>query len=292
MRRSPVTTMALATMSVAAIAAPQQPTFRAVVASVAVDVSVYDGKRPVNGLTAADFEVLDNGVRQTVVDASYEIVPIDVTLLLDVSGSVEGRFLQTLVRAASDVGRRLRPADRATLVTFNDRVRELVRDAPADRLIAATAGIRASGNTSFYDALAFSLISERREGRRQMMIALTDGRDTMSVLDQRVVLDAARRSDVAIFFVALALPNMPIGVRTPPLLGQLATLTGGAVQELSGNADLSASFLRAFDDFRASYVVRYTATGVARGGWHEITVNVKRPAKATVRARRGYFGSR
>ena len=290
MRRHPVTAIAFATMSVAALAAPQQPTFRTLVSSVAVDVSVYDSKRPVTGLTAADFEVLDNGVRQTVIDASYEIVPIDVTLLLDVSGSVEGRFLQTLVRASADVGRRLRPADRATLVTFNDRVRELVRDAPADRLIAATAGIRASGNTSLFDALAYALISERREGRRQMMIALTDGRDTVSVLDRRVVMDAARRSDMALFFVALALPDVPAGLRTPGFLGQLATLTGGAVQELSANADLSASFLRAFDDFRASYVVRYTATGVTRGGWHEITVRVKRPAQATVRARKGYFG--
>ena len=48
--------------------------------------------------------------------------------------------------------------------------------------------------------------------------------------------------------------------------------------------------LRAFDDFRTSYVVRYTATGVTRGGWHDITLRVKRPPNATVRARKGYFG--
>jgi VWFA-related protein len=283
---------AASAIALAALAVPraQQPVFRTAVDTVIVDVAVLDGRRPVSGLAAADFEVLDNGVPQTVIDASYETVPIDVTLLLDVSGSVEGALLRTLIRAASDVGRRLRPADRATLVAFNDRVRELARDATGRELIAATAGLRAAGDTSLHDALAFSLIADRPQGRRQMMIALTDGRDTMSVLDAPAVLDTARRSDTAMFFVVLSPTDLPPSLAKSPLIESLASLTGGAVQMLAGNADLSASFLRAFDDFRTSYVVRYTATGVKRGGWHEITIRVKRPANATVRARKGYFG--
>lgn len=286
--------VAASALAIGALAAPraQQPVFRTAVDTVIVDVSVFDGRRPVSDLRAADFDVRDNGVGQTVLDASYETVPIDVTLLLDVSGSVEGQFLRTLVRAASDVGRRLRPADRATLVTFNDRVRELVRDATGAELITATAGIKASGNTALFDALGYSLIAERPQGRRRMMIALTDGRDTISVLDQRIVLDAARRSDTAMFFVALQPAWAPATFRMTPVLDSLATLTGGTVHVLAGNADLSSSFLRAFDDFRASYVVRYTATGVTRAGWHEITIRVKRPENATVRARKWYFGAK
>jgi VWFA-related protein len=283
---------AIPAIAVATLAAPtpQQPVFRSAVDSVSVDVAVFDGRRPVSGLTAADFEVLDNGVAQTVLDASYEIVPIDVTLLLDVSGSVEGPFLRTLIRAASDVGRRLRPADRATLIAFNDRVRELARDATGNQLIKATAGIQARGDTSLFDALAFSLITDRPPGRRQMMIVLTDGRDTMSVLDSGVVLDAARRSNIAVFFVILG--PRPLTLLNPPILESVATQTGGVLQMITGDADLSVSFLRAFDDFRASYVVRYTATGVPRGGWHDIGIRVKRPNNATVRARKGYFGVR
>ena len=106
------TVAAMAFVAIAAAGA-QQPVFRSAVDSVVVDVSVFDGRRPVANLTPADFEVLDNGVAQTIIDATYEVAPIDVTLLLDVSGSVEGQQLRTLVRAASDVGRRLRPADRA-----------------------------------------------------------------------------------------------------------------------------------------------------------------------------------
>jgi hypothetical protein len=42
--------------------------------------------------------------------------------------------------------------------------------------------------------------------------------------------------------------------------------------------------------FRTSYVIQYTPSNVAGPGWHELDVRVTRPARATVRARKGYFG--
>ena len=54
--------IAIFAVSIAAGAASQQTVFRSVVDTVVVDVSVYANRRPVDGLTAADFEVLDNGV--------------------------------------------------------------------------------------------------------------------------------------------------------------------------------------------------------------------------------------
>ena len=54
---------------------PQQPVFRAGIDVVQVDVSVLDKtRRPIRGLNAADFTVLENGVPQAVV----AFVPIDV----------------------------------------------------------------------------------------------------------------------------------------------------------------------------------------------------------------------
>ena len=47
-------------------------------------------RRPVTGLKAADFELLDNGVPQEITEVAYERLPIDVTFLLDVSASVTG----------------------------------------------------------------------------------------------------------------------------------------------------------------------------------------------------------
>src|SRR5919112_32731 len=78
---------------------PQQPVFRTGADVVSVDASVQRDRRPLTGLTAADFELLDNGVPQEISDVTYEKLPIDVTLLLDVSASVTGPILDELRRA-------------------------------------------------------------------------------------------------------------------------------------------------------------------------------------------------
>jgi hypothetical protein len=44
------------------------------------------------------------------------------------------------------------------------------------------------------------------------------------------------------------------------------------------------------EEFRTSYMLRYSPQGVAGAGWHEITVKIARPGKFDVRARRGYEG--
>ena len=53
--------------------------------------------------------------------------------------------------------------------------------------------------------------------------------------------------------------------------------------------EISSAFLRAIDDFRASYVLRFTPEAVPAPGWHELGVRVTRPGtRYTVRARKGY----
>src|SRR5690242_653760 len=80
----------------------QGPTFTTRVRTVRVDVSVRQNGEPVRGLGAADFEVLDNGVRQAVDYVGQDGTPISVVLALDMSGSVQGERLSQL-RAAGTV---------------------------------------------------------------------------------------------------------------------------------------------------------------------------------------------
>src|SRR5262249_26341382 len=49
-----------------------QGAYRSSVDAVAIDVAVLAGARPVSGLTAADFEITDNGVRQTILEVIGE----------------------------------------------------------------------------------------------------------------------------------------------------------------------------------------------------------------------------
>ena len=90
MRRQPILVAGLAATMLGAIPAgvlSQQPaaTFRAGVDAVAVEASVRRNNRPVTGLKAGDFQLLDNGVPQQISDLTYERLPIDVTVLLDVA---------------------------------------------------------------------------------------------------------------------------------------------------------------------------------------------------------------
>jgi hypothetical protein len=69
-----------------------------------VDVHVRDGGRPVAGLTATDFDVRDNGVRQQIRAVTFEDVPVSLLLAFDVSTSVRGDARQFEERGAARRG--------------------------------------------------------------------------------------------------------------------------------------------------------------------------------------------
>jgi secreted protein with Ig-like and vWFA domain len=100
----------------------EQPEFRAAVEAVRLDVSVTRGTTPVAGLTAANFEVLDNGVPQAIDRVSQEDVPLNLMLVLDTSGSMAGVRLGKLIDAARNLVRSLRPEDRVGVLSFSQRV--------------------------------------------------------------------------------------------------------------------------------------------------------------------------
>jgi Mg-chelatase subunit ChlD len=113
-----------------AIAAQSPQVFRATETIVTVDAAVLDGTRPVLGLTANDFEVTDNGVRQKVDMVDVESLPIDLTLVVDISGSVEGMMdeIRGYMRQSESL---LRIDDRIRVITFAGQVREAVGLQPA-----------------------------------------------------------------------------------------------------------------------------------------------------------------
>src|SRR3954470_12302697 len=95
--------------------------FRSAADAVRVDALVLDGRKPVGGLGAADFELRDSGVRQQIDDIQLLEVPFSMTLALDTSSSMQPgmRRLQEAARAAVEA---LRPDDRAALLTFSEVV--------------------------------------------------------------------------------------------------------------------------------------------------------------------------
>jgi VWFA-related protein len=258
--------------------------FRSNVDAVTVGVSVQRGGRPVSDLTQADFELADNGVAQTIGALSYEKLPIDLTVLLDVSTSVNARLLDQLRRAVVDLRKGLLPQDRLRLVLVNMRIRRVVDfDDPPAAIDAAFADLTSGGASAVLDALAVSLASPAPPDRRQFAVIFTDGKDSISINTPDMLLDTARRTTAAVSIV-LATP-----LRRPAdrVYADLAAETGGQVVSLLPGETFGATLRRALDQFRSSYVLTYTPTGVPRPGAHTIAVRVKRSG-VDVRARKGY----
>ena len=276
------------------------PTFRTTTNSVRVDVSVRNGTKVVTGLAAKDFEVLDNDVRQQVVDVTYGKLPIDITLALDVSASVTGAELSRLRLAITQLMSELGRDDRLRLITFNMRVSRVV-DFTSDvsAVERAIERVSAGGATSIFDTISVALISADDPDRRQLVVLFSDGEDSLSTTEPRALSAVAQRTSATLTAVV---PSALFGLegrsvfasRTPRpegrLLTRLAADTGGVViQMASRDDDLTKTFQRALDEFRSSYVLYFTPHDVQRG-FHTLKVTVPQNSKYTVRARAGYWG--
>ena len=292
-----------------AIARPaaQQP-FRVSAEAVRVDALVKRGNRPVAGLTAADFELFDGGVRQHIDSVSFEDVPLSVMIALDTSTSLTGTAFNDLRDAASAATRLLRPEDRVALLTFSHHL-ALRTPWTHDHaeIHTALADMHAAGATSLHDGAYAALTFKDERPGRSMVLLFSDGHDTSSWLPGQFVIDAARRSDAVVYAVGLISPYMkPVGylldfrsgvqpaITTAPPAGAefflpaLADQTGGTFLTTERSNKLQETFVQIVNEFRTRYLLTYTPTGVDVGGWHPIEVRLKK-TRGSVTARRGYL---
>jgi Ca-activated chloride channel family protein len=187
------------------------PTFGTTVETVALNVTVTTGKQGyVGNLTRDDFLVYEDGVPQRVTIFGNADVPLDVVVLLDLSASLRDRigFVRS---AAKGFLRTLRPGDRGAVIGFNQSVRVLANwteDRPS--LEAAIDQTRASGGTALYSAIYIALkglgvhrIGEADTLRRRVVVVLSDGDDTSSLVSYDDVLETCRRSGVMVYTIAI-----------------------------------------------------------------------------------------
>ena len=257
--------------------------FKSGVEVVRIDVLATSGGRPVTGLTAEDFEVRDNGVLRDVRLADAGVSQLDVILALDMSASLTTERLEQLRAASEALLRRLRPDDRAALVTFDEAVtvrRALSSDFSA--IGAALHGGKRGGRTSLIDAMSAGLGLVERGDRRTLLLAFSDGVDTSSWLDPETVIEVAKQSSTVVYGVSTGSPSA-----TPAMLRDIADATGGAV--LDGTSrKLETTFTDILDEFRQRYLLTFSPDRMSSPGWHKLDVRVKRRG-ITVKARSGYF---
>jgi VWFA-related protein len=276
-----ITALTMALAAATTIVRAQDVTFSSRVEAVRVDVLVTENGLPVRGLAPADFELRDNGVPQQIDLISFDQVPLNVVLALDMSDSVAGERLQRLQAAGNAILGGIEKNDQAALVTFSDAVRlgaKLSGDVAPVR--AALQRAHGSGQTSLIDGVYAGIQVGESDAGRALMIVFSDGLDTASWLPAEKVLDAAKRSDVVAYGVAVRSPAKP------EFLRDLTSFTGGRLFEVEKMDKLDSIFLGILQEFRQRYLLSYTPRGVAREGWHKLDVRVKRAG--TVKARPGY----
>jgi VWFA-related protein len=280
----------------AVVALPlQTPLFRTSADGVTIQVAVRSGNRVVADLHATEFELLDSGVRQQVKVVSIGKLPIDLTVLLDLSVSVVGDTLTRLKTALIDTARLLRQDDRIRLVVVSQALREVFDfQSPAETLPLER--LTPAGGTSLYDGLAAAMMRLADPARRQLIVAFTDGRDSTSVIDEATLKQIAGATDALVGIVVPVSrtplerkPGTPPGA-VPAVLQQLVQPTAGEVIPLEKEESISGAFRRLVESFRAGYTLQYIPEGVSAAGWHSVTVRITRPGTFVVRARAGYSG--
>jgi Ca-activated chloride channel family protein len=279
--------------------AAQQGRFRSGIELVSLNVTVTDGAKYVTGLTQDDFEVFEDGSKQTLSFFSAVQSPIALAILLDTSNSMEDK-LATAQEAATGFVRRMKKDDVIEVIEFNSQVRvpqPFTNDVNAlERAIRATS---VNGSTSLYNAVYVSLRSLKDERaknaeeiRRQAIVVLSDGDDTSSVIEYDDVLDLAKRSETAIYAIGLRQQESGRGKfkEAEFVLRQLSQETGGRVFFPTSVAELPKIYQQISDELATQYTMAYSSKNpMHNGAWRRLDVRVNKEG-LTARTRRGYYG--
>lgn len=257
--------------------------------------------RPVRGLTARDFKLLEDNVPQKIDYLTAEAdEQFSIAFLLDVSGSM--RSLGRLDAAKVAIGEfvnSLRPGDQMGLVCFADEQVEWVTPFTADRKLFLKRLMvqEGYGQTALFDALAAAprLVRDSIKGRRAIVL-FTDGIDTASKLSMSKAIQLARSVNVPIYTVAFgAVPKnvKAKGTEEPShrLLERFSAETGGLMFVVHEPEEAASAAATIDDELRFHYLIGYYPTSVVwDGSFRRLEVETKRRG-LTIRTRSGYYAN-
>jgi VWFA-related protein len=277
----------------------QQATFRAGIDLVNFGVTVSDRRGTfITDLTLEDFEVLEDGKKQTPTyfargDQATAAPPLHIGLLFDTSGSM-GEDIKLARSAAVRFLNTLTDAVDMTLVDFDTEVRVATygqKDFP--RMVERIRSREPGGYTAMYDALGVFLDGAAENEGRTILLLYTDGGDTRSAIALGDVMTLVRASDVTIYTVGfLEHQSSSARVVQRAQLTQMAETTGGQAFFPTAMKDVEAAYDKVVAQIRAQYSLGYVSTNTALDGrWRRVQIRLVRPGlkDARLQSRRGYF---
>ena len=237
-------------------------------------------------VSEADFQIYEDGVKQSITLFRHEDVAVAVGLVIDHSGSMLSK-LPEVVAAARSFVESSNEHDQLFVVNFNDRVAVgTTRDVEH-----AILGIPAIGMTKLYDAVAAA--QDQLTGstpERKVLIVISDGGDNASAHSLAEVLKRAETSTALIYTIGIFDPEDPD--RNPNVLRRLARFTGGEAFFPAHLSDTVEICRQIAHDIRNQYTLGYvSANTVQNGAFRTIRVTAAAPGhgKLAVRTRSGYI---
>ena len=259
--------------------------FRTEVRTVLVPVSVKDASgRPILGLAASAFTILDQGEDRPIVFFDERDEPLSTVLVLDVSSSMRGERLSEAKRAAKTFVERIardvrnegdEVSSEVALIAFDDRVRiALPWVTDAQRVLRDIDAVEAGGGTAFYDAIEAALeLVESARNRRQAIVVLSDGKDEDSNRSFEALRQRVEASEASLFAVGFYTaeerrfytpgrryfkePAFEVNLSPAWVLAELASATGGLALFPSNGHDLAPVFESVAAELRHQYLLGF-----------------------------------
>jgi Ca-activated chloride channel family protein len=244
------------------------PTIKVETRLVNVALNVADDKgSPVGGLERDDFAIFEDGKPQKIAVFEKEArTPLSIVLAMDASESVLSSERLEKEAAKHFVNALLREQDELDLMEFSDVVRELVPFTnQKKRIEVGLNGIQHGEATALYDAvyLASQRLSETSaaDGRRRVVVLITDGGDTVKGENYTRALEQAQRAGAMVYSIIIVPIYADAGRNTAGehALIQMAQDTGGKYYYVVDPKDLEPAFRHVSDDLRTQYLLGYYA---------------------------------
>ncbi len=265
---------------------------------VALQAVVHDKQRRfVSDLSERDFEVYEDGVRQSIRLFRHEDVPVTVGLVVDHSGSMRTKLTEVIAATRTFV-KSSNPEDQMFVVNFNEKVSlglpaGIRYTGSAIELERAVWRAPATGMTALYDAIVARLQGLRASKLdKKGLVVISDGGDNASKAGLQQVLKLAEQSSAMIYTIGIFDEDDPD--RNTGALTRLARATGGQAffpGQLNEVVEICESIAR---DIRNQYAIGYVSTNTARNDSYRairVVARTKDHGKLSVRTRSGYIAS-
>ncbi len=269
------------------------------VEEVALNCTVLEGKEPVPDLKKEDFEVLEDGVPQTIISFLHTDLPVSIALVVDNSGSMS-RKRPSVNKSTLDLIQASNPQDEAFVVNFSDEA-IIDQDFTSDvnKLRKGLSHIEAKGGTALYDAVAASAdeLATHARHSKQVLILITDGDDNASTISQdQAIRRVQELSGPVIYTIGLLFGDEDMSRNqvkdARKALEMLSTETGGMAFFPKNIEEIDQIAAEVARDIRNQYMLGYHSTKpTTEAGFRrvQVTTGAKHHGKLNVRTRTGYY---